>query len=675
MDNNQKRAKAPYNFVPFSNLVVTRYASRKDIPSHRWTDGQLCTGEIHVRVEARSPVMVKGMGNAFYRTGKGELAIPGSSFRGLLRENMQILSFSKVNAGDDLQDRHLFFRNVAGARNSLSFGAKTYYSRQLGDNTSNLKTGILRRVGVRKYVITPSLEGYQRVKLDHPDVSALQNLTSCMRKCWYTGADEQLNISMTEKAGWQAAYLLRPGRMASQKHIYLIPDGDRANDIALSEESILQYELDYDIRSSALGANKDFWKLPESGQEKPVFYLDDDTKETITFGYGRYIRIPFPYALSEGLPQAHQEPASGIDYTGAMMGFVRSDCAYKSRISVGDLTVTGRTAPGRAFRMAPGAPKPTFFAAYTQGGKDYSDVFKLSGYKQYWIQASDDPQGIEEQRYAASFTPLPAGTVFTGTVRYKNLHPDELGLLLWSLTLSEESLQNMGLAKAYGLGIIKVTVDQLIEYDLSQAYSSFAYNAPPCASAERIAELRRTFEKRILDEYNARESVKASQYSEIPVIADLLFMKKVRVARGGSPYMTLAQHRNLSAPLATVRELEDMPEDQLANAIFMTGPAAAPASAPRQGNGPARPVPPPTRTTAPGFQPERVTGTVTRLLWSKTDPGKVYAVILDIGKDVPGRLFLNDGEMVRRGDVLHVIVTGPAKQSGDYINYPLAWDR
>ena len=39
------------------------------------------------------------------------------------------------------------------------------------------------------------------------------------------------------------------------------------------------------------------------------------------------------------------------------------------------------------------------------------------------------------------------GTTFSGTIRFKNLKEDELGLLLWSLLLNDGCYQSIGMGK------------------------------------------------------------------------------------------------------------------------------------------------------------------------------------------------------------------------------------
>lgn len=49
---------APYNFVPFSEKILFRYAGMEELPPHDRIDPALHTGEIHVTLRAETPVFV-----------------------------------------------------------------------------------------------------------------------------------------------------------------------------------------------------------------------------------------------------------------------------------------------------------------------------------------------------------------------------------------------------------------------------------------------------------------------------------------------------------------------------------------------------------------------------------------------------------------------------------------
>ncbi len=134
---------APYNFVPFADRVYNP-VSKEHMEDHDKiysvekvsTDikgKERYTGEISYTITAESPIMI-GDGikhddetEFFFKNENGKYAIPGSTMRGLIRENVQILGASSVRR--DIDDYRLMYRHVA-------FGAlKDEYGERLGSGT------------------------------------------------------------------------------------------------------------------------------------------------------------------------------------------------------------------------------------------------------------------------------------------------------------------------------------------------------------------------------------------------------------------------------------------------------------------------------------------------------------------------------------------------------------
>lgn len=109
---------APYNFVAIGDKVIP--CSKEEIPAHnsfqaaagKRSNEKLYSGEISYTVTAKTDIFVGGQnGKDFYRAISGRYAVPGSSIRGLIRGNMQILSLSSI--ADDVDDYKLMYRKVA----------------------------------------------------------------------------------------------------------------------------------------------------------------------------------------------------------------------------------------------------------------------------------------------------------------------------------------------------------------------------------------------------------------------------------------------------------------------------------------------------------------------------------------------------------------------------------
>ncbi len=118
------KVRAPYNFVPLSDLVVEPdWAERvsQDVP---FADG-IC-GRLEIRITPHGPIFVRGepgggsRPDRFFRTPDGLVAIPGSSLRGMLRNVVEIASFGRMRRVNDhrygvrdLHNRDLYGRYMA----------------------------------------------------------------------------------------------------------------------------------------------------------------------------------------------------------------------------------------------------------------------------------------------------------------------------------------------------------------------------------------------------------------------------------------------------------------------------------------------------------------------------------------------------------------------------------
>ena len=138
----ENTVRAPYNFVPFTERQpFMRYTDVSKLPAHDKLCAELLTGEIHLTLTAETPVFVSdGQENAdFFRGANGNYMIPGSTIRGMVRENMQILGDGLVLKDEDLEDYQIYYREIAGkgARKPL----RKYYQATLGVKPEKARSG------------------------------------------------------------------------------------------------------------------------------------------------------------------------------------------------------------------------------------------------------------------------------------------------------------------------------------------------------------------------------------------------------------------------------------------------------------------------------------------------------------------------------------------------------
>ena len=591
---------APYNFVPFSERVQLPYEDETQLPRHDRFDPEKRTGEIRISLTAETPVFVSNGEREnphFFQGADGSFMIPGSTIRGLVRENVQILGFGRVQAGEDLEDYQIFFRKVAAARDSTDKSLQQYYHNALEVTTKKSNNqnfySIPQKVSAgyiccegKAYKIYPANGNYLRVSRKCDEVQKFNILEEDIGeskrrnhartvKVFYLergGEVEQIQAMKNEvPEGMKAGVLLYTGEPVNSKEkpncIYLFPEIDRnANPVVLSKEDVLSYIEDWEKRKNSLEAYYDskFWKLPDESEEpKPVFYA---RYEGHTYcGMSLFLRIGYRYPLSHGLPDYAEETDKKFDYPHAMFGFAKPEGSYRSRVSFGDLKADKGAGEMEEVSVILGEPKPSYYPGYvtpdrqSSSAVDYNEEnFKLRGYKQYWFKADvHAPDPGDKKRVATILRPLPSEkTKFRGVIRYKNLTKEELGLLLWALRLEEGCFQGVGMGKPYGFGRVKVEIEQLTEYDLEHLYGGELYSAQ-MRHSEKSLDIA-------VDEYIHLYQVSAGQklkrkndrsiceYSEIQ---DFFFLKSSIQSEDRFSYMSLEEYKNTVEPLPTVWKL------------------------------------------------------------------------------------------------------------------------
>lgn len=560
--------RAPYNFVPFTERQpFMRYDDVNKLPAHDELRADLLTGEIHLTLTAETPVFVSdGQKDAdFFRGANGNYMIPGSTIRGMARENMQILGDGLVLKDEDLEDLMLTYREVAGV--GVKAELRKHYHEEVIDKC---KPGYLVKEN-GEYIIVHVPERKVK-KLKYKDAQKQYgdggDLIGCIKKV-PCATDQGMGM------------LLCPGKsVQDKKDVYLFPPFDSQQEIELlSQEDILFYLKDCEDRKNVAKEYQDFWKLPEDGEPKPVFYVRYD--EHIFFGMTKTLRVRYKKSLAEGLPsyqrtqyrKMRQNNELPLDYPHAILGFThdfkdaygkKSNTSYRSRVSFGDFEMQSKPEKRGTFKTVLGEPKPSYFPSYTVNGQHYSEDFRLRGFKQYWLKKANAPEpSNDNENVPAIMRPMPEKSVFSGTIRFKNLKKDELGLLLWSLVLNDGCYQSIGMGKPYGFGRMSVRLDSLRLFDFTALYSASGFE-----SAGRTAECKPFIQayKQFMNDHKLKT---APEMDDRPEIKDFFYLKKtIREDTEMVDYLTIDQKKepkrllfkDMYYPLPSVAELREEAE-------------------------------------------------------------------------------------------------------------------
>jgi CRISPR-associated protein (TIGR03986 family) len=277
----------------------------------------------------------------------------------------------------------------------------------------------------------------------------------------------------------------------------------------------------------------------------PVFYVVEG-EEVAYFGYSPNFRIPMRLSGGKHAATPHdfvplemrndQRP----DFADAMFGWVEDMAANGNspggqragRVFVGDARYIA-DANGIWLSEKPitphtlASPKPTTFQHYLvqdkQIGHDPDSKVSLAhygtspketqirGFKRYWhkgpspdILATEKERGLEKQ--LTRIQPLKAGVQFSFRIHFENLHPAELGALLWALTLPGESgkvyAHTIGMGKPLGMGAVQLSVKSLVVNDRRKRYAQLfgGHTWHTAGEGRDPNEFITTFEKHVLDE-------------------------------------------------------------------------------------------------------------------------------------------------------------------------------
>ncbi len=550
--NNKKASGyvgAPYNFVPFDQAVMPY--PEKNAPAHaarcrKEAAKDLLDGEICYRIKAVTPVFIgSGKGGRsvsdpmlFYTDAYGRMAIPGSSLRGLIRGNVQVLSRSSM--ADDVDDYALMYRQVAGRRSPL----KDRYEEVLGagqiatENGSvsvlkNVRAGYLENKNGRYTIYDTGLErideGMGNINyyvlsertIAKNYLASRKNGTAFAYDFFYGNNKNILQYDIRngfKKEVWNgrvnykapqnryykpyelacsysvrgrfvtavgapgkypnAGYAVSTGPMNNKKAVYIIPAVDKGKaSVQVSDTDVRAFRIDLSRRATTLGrfGGRQHYDLPAPGKMRPVFYIQLDGR--LYFGFTPRLRLFYDLTIKEGMPAAHKKPV--LDYAKALFGYSSKKESYKSRVTFADavITRTSENVLDDPVHLIQGEPKPTSYLDYVEPlngrGVNYNDDgFRLRGAKQYWLHTDaqgNAPEDKIDKPFVSHMVPVKEGTQFEGKVRFHQISREELGLLLWALKLDDGSLMNIGKAKAFGYGSIRLELTDARIYDQARA--------------------------------------------------------------------------------------------------------------------------------------------------------------------------------------------------------------
>jgi len=511
---------APYNFVPLNEKVFYPFWDKNvshDIP---FLDGE--SAMLSIKVTAETPIYIRNHyadGDDYYEDKKGnkistefchfrdsdggkQYYIPSSSMKGMIRNIVEIMSFSKINIDEKVLNKPLSVRDMTPSQYCQDGSIK-----KMKDCPKNLK----RNLYETPIVATATKCGFLIKDGDNYFIEdcgnvvtikdqEIQNIIPDYRKDIETAEEKYKQFghndafpfeTMTKDRRTVALYnqrgsvgsLVMTGFIDNKKNEFIFKATGKK--LPLGKTIYEDFEKVYFENEDAIDGQ--YWKREwnsEEGRRIPIFYVEKNEKieakdkrksaknqEISAIGLTQIFKLAYKKTLLDASYQTTQKDR--LDLAETMFGTVKENMALKGRIQFSHLKST-HVSYEREKSEILGSPQATYYPNYLEQTKVNGDKVnsyitlmessaQISGYKRYPLHKGIKKSFIpkeEKTDIQTKFKPLNQGAVFNGKVRFHNLKKAEIGALLSALTFHGHDgyRHNIGMAKALGYGKISIEI-------------------------------------------------------------------------------------------------------------------------------------------------------------------------------------------------------------------------
>lgn len=592
---NHKKAIAPYNFVELPEKVVE--VSPGFLPSENVYCNNRYTGRIECTLTTESPLYIrcgltkeeftnssesKYLPNFFYTNPSGESTkpvIPGSSLRGMLRNLVEIITFSKI---DKVTTDNLVYRAV-GDTSSLGHKYRDYFLKNEGNKTFSflMYAGYMTQKSSDWYIRPASeiIDGVSFARIEKSDISDnlphWNNLCNAfevtvqveaIRPHSHNKGRIKLNYSKARLTNNGISCVVVKTGSAPRKHmefVFGLPYENSTNDILISSEMVQEYKDQItDEQKQLIGEAFVFQEM------QPVFYILEK-KKLLFFGHTMMFRLPYEKSVEKFVPEQLRD-LKKIDLADAIFGWVdKQELSENMRQRASRVFITDAQyqSDERCIwykgnfndTITPqilSEPKPTCFQHYlVQPKKDNPEADKaklkhyasqpesetvIRGHKLYWHKGwhkgkkpnfqhleGDNASGTQ----VTKIKPINSGITFKFDIHFENLTKVELGALLWVIDICQREDKGkqyrlkLGMGKPLGMGSIKIE-PQLYLSDRHYKYTQlFNENKWELGASEVVSEkyldFVQPFEEYILSNISLEDYPKDKNKGEIYHISEL----------------------------------------------------------------------------------------------------------------------------------------------------------
>lgn len=510
--------KSPYNFVPApieDQVFKPDWAKdvSHDIP---FEDGE--SGEIEIEITAETPIFIRNgykkpkegerpteeFSHYLDKNGNPQYFIPATSLKGMVRNVLEIMSFSRLNKAL-INDHRYAFRDLSKSTNQYMSRYKRY----------KIQGGWLKEKDDGNWVIEKCEE---LAHIDHRDLKEHLGIpfrdeflnrqpknkdakykyeNDEVKKAGLTHSFTTSEITLFGDVKLTIAYFSKGGRKGTlvftgqpgprkedlrdlpkdkkfkssgkiREFVFFDSDTPKILEVSKTQQKDFKFIYGHDDPGN-ISKDWKYWRERlKVGQKVPVFFAENEKGELEHFGLSYMYKLPFKYRISELTPINNSFKDKDLAET--LFGYTSKNEALKGRLFFGHALAKSETV-----KVLPkveavlGGPKASYFPFYLGQFKDKGGYFTyddsnatLRGFKRYPVQskvvktsAGDNPKVVSH------FRPLDKGAKFKMRIRFHNLKSVEIGAILSALTFhgySDTFYHGLGAAKPFGYGKIKIKI-------------------------------------------------------------------------------------------------------------------------------------------------------------------------------------------------------------------------
>ncbi|MGN0916173.1 MAG: TIGR03986 family CRISPR-associated RAMP protein [Succinivibrio sp.] len=439
---SDKYATAPYNFIKYDAKKLLK-------PSE---DADVFSGTITCSLKTLTPLLI-GSDNKkqnreeinereFFKLNNGEIVIPGTSLKGMIRSYVEALSRSYISI---INDKKLFYRNVTG-NNSGDYKEKGNFPNS--QKNEPILGGYLKKDGSRYYLYPAEV-----LKVKDSVAEAYKTGPIC---------------------GSVRAYLFK-----NKKNTPLEVPPQVMKDFFLQMTDFQKTKWDKEEKIAK-----------EHGEGCRVFYTveTNDKTKIKAIGIARFFRIAYTYKPIDLVQSwGTAESTWNTDFSLHLFGCANKQESFKGKVSVEPAYFSKFNIKNTdEITCTLGSPHATALLHYLKQprvnkpqGNKVDDLVnyntrgtELRGRKFYWHRDPEVTKEVKNKKVASHLKPIATNSEAEFVVHLDRVNITELGVLLKVLNLKKGHALKLGAGKSVGLGSVEICIVRTDIKKVSDKYAS-----------------------------------------------------------------------------------------------------------------------------------------------------------------------------------------------------------